>query len=91
MRIEYDPEKRARTYLERGLDFLDAAHVFEGQHFTAPDLRKKYGETRYITIGWLGTRLVVFVWTPRGGDVCRVISMRKANEREQTKYAKHLA
>ena len=33
--------------------------------------------------------MVVMVWTPRG-QACRVISMRKANEREQAHYAQKL-
>ncbi len=33
--------------------------------------------------------LVVMVWTPHG-EVRRIISMRKANEREKTFYAQHL-
>ncbi len=34
-------------------------------------------------------RLVVLVWTPRG-EVRRIISMRKANDREKTLYASYL-
>ena len=33
--------------------------------------------------------LVVMAWTPRG-DTRRIISMRKANDREKTFYAQHL-
>jgi uncharacterized DUF497 family protein len=44
-----------------------------------------YGETRYITIGFLDERMVVLVWTPRG-DIHRIISMRKANDREKAIY-----
>jgi uncharacterized DUF497 family protein len=49
------------------------------------DDRQDYGETRYLTIGHLRGRMVVIVWTPRGGDR-HVISMRKANDREQTRF-----
>ena len=37
-----------------------------------------------------GRRLIVLVWTPRG-EVRRIISMRKANDREKALYASHLA
>ncbi|WP_254068033.1 BrnT family toxin [Acidovorax sp. SRB_14] len=37
----------------------------------------------------MDVRLVVLVLTPRGG-VRRIISMRKANDREKTFYARHL-
>lgn len=86
MEIEFDPEKRERTLAERGLDFSRAGEVFAGRHFTASDDREDYSEPRYITVGKLDRRMVVMVWTPRG-EARRIISMRKANEREQTRYA----
>ena len=73
----------------RGLDFAEAADVFEGLHFTREDLRHDYGEHRFITAGFLGRRLMVLVWTPRGA-ARHVISMRKANDREQKAFAKAL-
>ncbi|MBM1205334.1 BrnT family toxin [Pseudomonas fragi] len=82
MRITYDIIKRNKTLLERGLDFADAKTVFSGHHLTAEDSRQDYGEVRLISIGLLKERMVVLVWTPRGADR-RIISMRKANEREQ--------
>jgi hypothetical protein len=38
---------------------------------------------------WLDARQVVVTWTPRG-EVRRIISMRKANEREKARDAQHL-
>lgn len=89
MKIEFDSAKRLKTLLERGLDFADATKVFEGVHFTAQDSRVDYEEDRFITVGWLNAQLVVLVWTPRG-EVRRIISMRKANDREKTLYTRHL-
>ena len=66
---------------ERGLDFARAGEVFEGVQLTRQDKREDYAEVRFVTAGWLDARLVVVVWTPRG-EVRRIISMRKANERE---------
>ena len=43
-------------------------------------------ELRYITVGKLDGRMVVMVWTPRG-EARRIVSMRKANDREQARYA----
>ena len=43
------------------------------------------GEDRFISIGFLDDAMVVLVWTPRD-DACRIISMRKANERERRLY-----
>ena len=81
MRITCDPAKRLRTLQERGLDMRRAKEIFAGYHFTKPDDRFDYGEPRFITVGWLDSRLVVFVWTPRG-SARRVISMRHCHERE---------
>ncbi len=81
MSIEFDPIKRDQTLAERGLDFARAGAVFAGRHLTRRDARQDYAEDRYVTVGWLDARLVVMVWTPRG-EVRRIISMRKANERE---------
>jgi uncharacterized DUF497 family protein len=85
MEISYDAEKRAWTLEHRRVDFEDAIHVFAGTTITIEDDRKDYGETRYQTFGRLGDRLLALVWTPRG-MTRHIISMRKANEREQRKY-----
>lgn len=90
MRITFDRAKRDRTLLERGLDFRQATEVFAGFHLTRVDDRKDYGEPRFISAGELGGRIVIVVWTPRG-QARRIISMRKANERESKRLAPHLA
>jgi len=89
VQIEYDPDKRQQTMTERGLDFARAVEVFAGRHFTAEDFREDYSEPRFITVGLLDSRMVVMAWTPRG-EARRIISMRKANEREQARYAHKL-
>ncbi|MBE7565604.1 BrnT family toxin [Acidithiobacillus sp. HP-11] len=86
----FDPSKRQKTREECGLDFEDAPLVFTGKHFTREDDRKDYGETRLVTVGMLRERMVVMVWTPRNIDDRHIISMRKANEREQAQYTQHL-
>ena len=86
MRITFDPLKRARTLLDRGLDFDDAVVVFEGATVEFDDTRRKYGEHRIICYGSLAGRLVVIGYTPRGADR-HVFSMRKANDREKARLA----
>jgi uncharacterized protein len=54
------------------------------------DDRFDYGEERFITLGLLGDRLVVIAHAPHGDDTTRIISMRKANRREQKIYQKRL-
>ncbi|QDZ11316.1 BrnT family toxin [Devosia ginsengisoli] len=90
MRLSFDPTKRDRTLAERGLDFAAAAEVFAGRTYDKQDDRFDYGELRMITVGHMAGRMVVVVWTQRG-DIRHIISMRKANEREQARYAQFLA
>lgn len=90
MKISFDPKKREQTLAERGLDFADAAEIFAGPTLTLLDDRFDYGETRFQTYGLVGGRLMLVVWTPRGG-ARHVISMRKCNDREKKKIAHRLA
>ena len=86
MRLSFDPAKRESTLAERGLDFEDALSVFAGTTVEIEDRRKDYGESRIICYGLLEGRMVVVGYTPRGA-VRHVFSMRKANDREQTRLA----
>jgi uncharacterized DUF497 family protein len=86
MGITYDPDKRARTLEERGLDFEDALILFAGLTVEVEDTRKNYGEIRMLCYGKLEGRLVVVGYTPRGADR-HIFSMRKANRREQVRLA----
>ena len=84
MPITFDPAKRERALAERGLDSVDAKIVFEGVTLEVEDVRRAYGEERIICYGVLAGRMVVVGYTPRGADR-HVFSMRKANDREQTR------
>jgi uncharacterized DUF497 family protein len=87
IRISYDPAKRRRCLCERGLDFEDAAEILAGTTYQIIDDRQEYGEERTIAIGALKGRMVVLVYTLReGGAVHRIVSMRKANDREKERY-----
>lgn len=87
--ITFDPAKRERTLAERGLDFADAEIVLAGVKFQFVDDRLDYGEERITTVGLLKGRMIVVVWTRRG-EKRHIISMRKANDREQRRYQSRL-
>jgi len=87
--ISFDPAKRLRTLEQRGLDFLDAETVFAGPTIELPDRRRDYGEVRIIYIGRLRGRVVIVVYTDRNG-IRHIISMRKANDREQRRFFPNL-
>jgi uncharacterized DUF497 family protein len=73
-----------------GLDFADAELVLKGPCITFVDERFDYGEKRLITLGLLAGRAVLIAHAQRSDDITRIISMRKANRREQKIYQKRL-
>ena len=85
MKLSWDEAKRKATLQERGLDFADAGSVFKGVVVTSEDRRNDYGERRFVSAGLMNGRLCVVVWTPRLSRR-HIISMRKANEREQKRF-----
>jgi hypothetical protein len=89
MDIEYDEAKRQATLANRGLDMADSVEVFADPVLTVADDRLDYGEDRFMTVGYLKGRMVVVIWTMRG-TIRRIISLRKANEREQDAYGSPL-
>ena len=85
--ISFDPDKNRRNVRERGLSFeLASEFEFESAHVQA-DSRHEYGETRYVAFGKLHGRLHVLCFKETV-DGIRVISFRKANDREVKRYAK---
>lgn len=94
MKVAFDPAKREWTLRERGLDFADATAVFAGPTFTFEDDRFDYPEVRFVTVGLLAGRMIVLVWTPdpsvADDEGLRLISMRKANAREQKRFGQRL-
>ena len=88
MRYVWDEAKNRINIAKHGLNFADAARVLTGRCVTFVDDRVDYGEERFISIGTLGGEVVVVVHTPRGPDVTRIISMRKANRRERKIHQK---
>ena len=82
MRFLWSGSKRQRNLRDHGLDFVDAAHVFQGPTFTFEDDRHQYQERRFVTLGLLNGIAVSIVHTEGDGRI-RVISFRKATKREQ--------
>lgn len=66
MRVTFDPVKHDKSLADCGLDFADAASVFEGVTVEVQDTRKDYGEVRIICYGRVAGRMVVIGYTPRG-------------------------
>lgn len=86
--MTYDPAKSERNEAERGLAFSLAEQFDWSTALVVEDARKDYGERRYQALGMIGENLHMLVFTPRQGAV-HVISLRRANQRERTRYATH--
>lgn len=87
MRITYDTAKNQRNIQERQLSFDDAANLDWATAKIWQDTRKAYPEVRYIAVGYLQGRLHVLCFAEAEEGI-RVISFRKANQREQRAYEK---
>jgi uncharacterized protein len=85
MEFTWSEAKRAANIKAHGLDFLDAASVFEGVTFTFEDDRFSYREQRFVTLGLLAGVPVSVVHTENEHEI-RVISFRKATKRESQIY-----
>lgn len=85
MDLEWDETKRQWTIEHRNLDFADVVHFDMATAEHEMDRRRDYGEVRFVSTGYLHGRLCVLCWTLRAGQL-RVISLRKANDRETKAY-----
>ncbi|MBI3154330.1 MAG: BrnT family toxin [Burkholderiales bacterium] len=85
MRFAWSARKRVLNLEAHGLDFVDAASVFEGLTFTYEDDRFAYGEQRFVTLGLLAGVPVSIVHTETEDEI-RIISFRKATPREARRY-----
>ena len=85
--FEWDEPKRLQNKEKHDIDFADARKIDWGSIFTRPTYGD--GERRYLTIAFLDDRLHTLIWTRRHRIMVRIISFRKANDKEITEYEKH--
>lgn len=91
MEFEWDESKRQTTLFERGIDFIDAALIWDDPlRQVRKDNRKNYGEQRYQTIGRGSLGILFVVYTVRvyseGKHVNRIISVRRAKKKDIQQY-----
>jgi uncharacterized protein len=85
MKFTWDEAKRRTNLRKHGLDFADAARVFEGPMVVFEDDRESYREERLIGIGMLDALIVLIVHV-ESIETIRIISMRKADSNETNLY-----
>lgn len=90
MRFEWVDAKNAANIRKHGIDFADAADIFNHPLLALPDDRGDHDEERWVAIGWLKALVGVVIYTERTGDVIRIISARKATKHEVRRYEQTL-
>ncbi len=86
MKFEWDESKSDACFRDRGFDFEYAVSAFaDPMRLVRRDIRHSYGEERFQLTGRIEGRLFIVVYTPRA-RVIRIISARKANQREVKHY-----
>ena len=85
MEFAFDPAKDAINRSKHGVSLKEAAKLDWDRVLAKPDTRTDYGEPRQIGYGPIGRRLYCVVFVDRG-ETLRIISLRKANNREIDRY-----
>ena len=86
MDYEFDPAKDDSNLDKHGLSLADAEGFEWETAVVREDTRRQYAEQRFEATGYIGQRLHVMIYCLRS-DTVRVISLRKANYREEKRYA----
>lgn len=85
MKIIFDHSKDRTNQSKHGLSLSDAEKLEWEDALIWQDTRRDYGENRMIALGAIGERLYCVVYVDRE-DVRRIISLRKANNKEKILY-----
>ena len=83
--IEWDEDKRLRNIERHGVDFADAALIFDNPVIEAIDDRKYYAKSRFRALGHVEDDHFVVVYTWRG-RFRRLISAWKVDEYGKRRY-----
>jgi len=86
--FEWNPKKRKGNLRDHKIDFEDVKGIFDGYTFARRSDR--HGEIRYEVFGYVHGREVAVAFAIRG-DVCRIISARRASRKERREFYYHLA
>ncbi len=94
MRFEWSDEKDAINRAKHHISFEEAKEVFlDPMHISKLDYRFDYFEERWITLGKTSKEKILVVanifFDEEGGEIIRIISARKANQKERIFYEQH--
>jgi uncharacterized DUF497 family protein len=87
MKFEWDEHKNKINIQKHGINFRDAVYVFSDPFaLSIPDDYAEY-EERWLLVGLnLKNQVLLVVHTFRDGDTTRIISARKATNKEKSTY-----
>lgn len=88
MIVTFDTAKDATNLEKHGVSLAEAASLDWVDALVWPDQRRDYGEARMVGLAPMGCRLFFVVFVDRSNER-RIISLRKANEREVKRYAEN--
>ncbi|MFM8294055.1 MAG: BrnT family toxin [Microcystaceae cyanobacterium] len=92
MNFDWDNNKNQSNLTKDGISFDEAIALFDDPNIlTFEDDRFNYGETRFISIGQItlvtqSKKVIIVVVHTQRNQTIRLISARKANERERKSY-----
>jgi len=87
VKFTWDPNKAAENLKAHGVDFREAATIFDDPLSTTfPDVDHSAGERRFLIIGMSAFGRILVVSHTETGDTIRIISARSATRRERRFY-----
>lgn len=91
MKFEWDEAKNLINQEKHSVSFNEAKEVFaDPLHISKLDRRFSYFEERWITVGSTSKQKILVVanlfFTQEGEEIIRIISARKANNKERRYY-----
>jgi hypothetical protein len=89
MNITFDPAKERRNLSKHHVSLNEAKKLEWDWLLVMPDIRRDYGELRMIGYAPIGDRIYCVVFVDRDEER-RIISLRKANDREVKRYASEI-
>ena len=92
MEFAWDSEKDRANRNKHGIAFSAVVAVFDAGDAALEvyDAVHSLAQERFITIGPVGSRIVVVSWTEQPPGVIRIISARHTTPRERRLYHRHL-
>ena len=87
MQYEFDPKKQAQNVAKHQVWFVLMDDFEWDTAIIMIDDRRQYAETRFRATGLIGARVYVLIFCLRETKI-RLISLRRANQREVKRYAR---